>query len=39
MFIPEECLGNLTRNPFSRWIYYDIDPDEISAVQSDDGDA
>jgi len=34
MLIPGECLGNLTRNPFSRCC--DIDPDQLSAVQSDD---
>jgi len=34
--IPRKCLRYLTRNPFSRRVCCDIDPDEISAVQPND---
>jgi hypothetical protein len=35
-FIPGKCLHYLTSNPFGRWICCDVDPDEVSAVESDD---
>jgi hypothetical protein len=35
-FIPRECLDYLARNPFRRRICSDVDPDEISPVQTDD---
>ena len=39
MLIPGECLGNLTRNLFGRWVCCDIDPDQLSAVQLNDDKA
>src|SRR5271170_4742390 len=36
ILIPGECIGNLTRDPFCRWICCDIDPNELSAVQPND---
>ena len=35
-FIPGECLGYLTRNPFRRRMSCYIDPDQVSSVQSED---
>src|ERR1700693_6068755 len=35
-FIPRKCLGYLTCNPFCRRMCCDVDPDEVSAVESDD---
>src|ERR1700679_433426 len=34
--IPGKGLSDLTRNPFRRRIPCDVDPDQVSAVQSDD---
>src|ERR1700674_2827676 len=34
--IPGKCLRYLAYNPFGRWICCDVDPDEVSAVESDD---
>src|SRR5664280_873583 len=34
--IPGECLGQLTCDPFSRWVCCDVDPDQVSAAQTDD---
>src|SRR5450756_1014928 len=34
--IPREGLGQLACNPFSRWVCCDVDPDQVSAVQTDD---
>jgi hypothetical protein len=34
--IPRKGLGDLTRNPFGRWICRGVDPDELSTVQPDD---
>src|ERR1035437_8199059 len=34
--IPRECLGQLACNPFCRRICCDVDPDQVSAVQTDD---
>src|ERR1700733_2006175 len=34
--IPGKCLRYLTCNPFGHWICCDVDPDEVSAVESDD---
>src|SRR5271169_5082549 len=33
--IPGKRLGQLSRDPFSRWVCRDVNPDKISAVQSD----
>src|SRR5271168_2832759 len=30
ILIPGECVDNLTRDPFCRWICCDIDPGELS---------
>jgi hypothetical protein len=35
-FIPRECLGYLTHNPFRRRMACNVDPDQISAAQPDD---
>jgi len=35
-FVPRECFCDLACNPFCRRSCCDVDPDEISAVQSDD---
>jgi len=35
-FIPRKCLRYLTGNPFGRRICRDVDPDEVSAAESDD---
>src|ERR1700674_566069 len=35
-FIPGKCLRYLTSNPFGRRICCDVDPDEVSAGESDD---
>ena len=35
--IPGKCLRYLTCNPFCRRICCDVDPDEVSAVEPDDG--
>src|SRR4029450_201552 len=35
-FIPRECLSQLTRNPFCRWILRNVDPDQLSPIQPDD---
>jgi hypothetical protein len=34
--IPGECLSELARDPFSRRICSDVDPDQVSAAQTDD---
>src|SRR5271167_3960660 len=34
--IPRECLDYLARNPFCRWVFCHVDPDQVSTVQSDD---
>src|SRR5665213_3093830 len=34
--IPREGLGQLACYPFSRWVCCDVDPDQVSAVQTDD---
>src|ERR1700674_317080 len=34
--IPGKCLRYLTCNPFARGICFDVDPDEVSAVEPDD---
>jgi hypothetical protein len=34
--IPRKSLGDLTRNPFGRRIYCDVDPDKVPAVEPDD---
>src|ERR1700730_4044984 len=34
--IPRECFCDLARNPFGRGICCDADPDQLSAVQSND---
>src|SRR3982074_1767981 len=36
--IPRKCLRDLTCNPFRRRICCDVDPDEVSAVEPDDGE-
>src|SRR3984893_7817375 len=36
--IPGKCLRYLTCNPFRRRICCDVDPDEVSAAESDDGE-
>src|ERR1700720_4622365 len=36
--IPRKCLRYLTCNPFRRRICCDVDPDEVSAAESDDGE-
>src|ERR1700731_2801435 len=33
--IPGKCLRDLTCNPFGRRMCWDVDPDEVSAVESD----
>src|SRR5215831_14219046 len=33
--IPRKCFRDLTRNPFGGWICCDVDPDQVSAVQTD----
>src|SRR6516225_8574822 len=33
--IPGECLGQLARNPFCRWMLCHVDPDELSPIQPD----
>src|ERR1019366_9156512 len=32
----QECLGELARDPFSRRVCCDVDPDQVSAAQTDD---
>src|SRR5450631_4531631 len=34
--VPRKSLGDLTRNPFGRRIYCDVDPDKVPAVEPDD---
>jgi hypothetical protein len=34
--IPGECLSELARDPFRRRICCDVDPDQVSAAQTDD---
>jgi hypothetical protein len=34
--IPRKSLGDLTRNPFGRRIYCDVDQDKVPAVEPDD---
>jgi len=34
--IPRKCLCYLTRNPFRRQMTCNVDPDEVSAVQTHD---
>src|SRR5450759_735034 len=36
--IPRECLGKLACDPFCRRICCDVDPDEVSAIQSNDNE-
>jgi xanthine/CO dehydrogenase XdhC/CoxF family maturation factor len=37
-FIPGKCLCYLTRDPFCRRIWCDVDPDEVSTVQPNDNE-
>src|SRR5450755_5093894 len=37
--IPRKSLSDLTRNPFGRRIYCDVDPDKVPAVEPDDDEA
>src|ERR1017187_5397099 len=32
----QECLGELARDPFSRRVCCDVDPDQLSAAETDD---
>src|ERR1019366_7852716 len=32
----QECLGQLARDPFSRRVCCDVDPDQVSAIQPND---
>ena len=34
--VPRKCLRYLTRNPFGRRIYCDVDPDKVPVVEPDD---
>src|SRR5882672_2974399 len=34
--VPRECLRYLARDPFGGWMCRDVDPDKVSAVESDD---